>query len=116
LIGSPTDVASNYNVQLYGSGDEGTIDFNAAGWPAQNYPHMDSPDTGTKTDAVDDCVSLWNTMLNTGSGKLDNSTTSKPFVVENIKDDLGICLYKWSDNQALYIRYDTNTGSVTTFP
>jgi prepilin-type N-terminal cleavage/methylation domain-containing protein len=116
LIGSPTDILSNDDVQLYGSGAEGTIDFNAAGWPAQNYPYIDS--SAIKTDAKDDCVSLWNTILNTGSDKIDETATSEPFVVENITsaipDDLGICLYKWSDNQALYIRYDTNTGRVTT--
>jgi len=114
IMGSPTDITSNDDVQLYGAGAEGTIDFNAAGWPAQNYP---DPDTSPiKTDNVDDCVSLWNTILNTGSDKVDKTKTSKPFIVYNIRDNLGICLYKWSDNEALYIRYDTNTGSVTTFP
>ncbi|PKH06756.1 type II secretion system protein [Moritella sp. Urea-trap-13] len=114
IMGSATDITSNDDVQLYGAGAEGTIDFNAVGWPAQNYPDPDT--TPIKTDNVDDCVSLWNTILNTGSDKIDDTETSTPFVVQNIRDDLGICLYKWSDNQALYIRYDTNTGSVTTFP
>lgn len=112
IMGSATDIASNDNVQLYGAGPEGQIDFNNAGWPAQSYAGDDSKaiDTGN----IDDCVSLWNTILNTGSDKIDKTATSEPFVVEY--EDPGVCLYKWSDNRELYIRYDSNKGTVTTHP
>ncbi|MFT7683349.1 MAG: MSHA pilin protein MshB [Moritella dasanensis] len=112
IMGSATDIASNDNIQLYGSGPEGTIDFNDKGWPAQSYAGID-----TKTieiDSIDDCVTLWNAILNTGSDKIDKTDTSQPFVVE--QTDVGVCLYKWSDNQSLYIRYESSNGSVTTFP
>jgi len=110
IMGSATDIASNDNVQLYGTGAEGQIDFNKAGWPAQSYAGSDT--TSIDTGNVDDCVSLWNAILNTGSDKIDKTETSEPFVVEY--EDAGICLYKYSDNLDLYIRYDSNNGSVTT--
>jgi len=111
LIGSPTDRESNDNVQLYGNGLEGQIDFNISGWPAQSYFY---PDGEIITNNKEDCVSLWNTILNTGSDKIDNTATSEPFVVEYLLAKPGICFYKWSDNNELYIRYDSNNGSVTT--
>ncbi|WP_026006001.1 type II secretion system protein [Moritella dasanensis] len=111
IMGSASDVDSNNDVQLYGTGTEGQIDFNKVGWPVQSF---DGGDSILSNDNVDDCVSLWNTLLNTGSDEIDNTDKSEPFVVKQV--DPGICLYHWSDNEALYISYDTNTGSVTTFP
>jgi len=115
IMGSPIGRESNNDIPLYGAGDEGKIDFNDTGWPAQNY----IPEDGEiKTDNAEDCVSLWNTVLNMGSDKIDKTPTSKPFVVDYINDieNQGVCFYKYSDNLDLYIRYDSNNGSVTTHP
>lgn len=79
IMGSATDLASNDNVQLYGSGAEGQVDFNSAGWPAQSYA---GSDTSIDTGNPEDCVSLWNAILNTGSDKIDVTATSEPFVVK----------------------------------
>ncbi|CED59758.1 Pilin, putative [Moritella viscosa] len=113
IMGSATDRESNDNVQLYGSGPEGQIDFNTSGWPAQSYYY---PDGKIITDNKEDCVSLWNTILNTGSDKIDETTTSEPFFVQYSQADPGVCVYKWSDNDKLYIRYDSNNGDVMTQP
>ncbi|QFI40240.1 type II secretion system protein [Moritella marina ATCC 15381] len=117
IMGSPTDITSNDDVQLYGAGAEGTIDFNAAGWPAQNYPDPDS--TSINTDNVADCASLWNTILNTGSNKLAKDGTSDEFTAVYGSDNQpaekeGVCQYQRTNNRSLYIRYDSNNGSVTT--
>lgn len=113
IMGSSTVKELNNDVQLYGTGTEGQIDFNISGWPAQNYLPIDGV---IQTDNKKDCVSLWNTILNTGSDKIDDTPTSEPYIVDYINSvaNQGICFYKWSKNEALYIRYDTNTGRVTT--
>jgi MSHA pilin protein MshB len=119
---SATDLDSNNDIQLYGSGSAGIIDFNKEGWPAQSF---DGPDSKIETGNLADCVSLWNTILNTGSNKLesegDNIGYSDEFTafygpVVDAGEIAGVCLYKRTDNQALYIRYNSNNGSVTTFP
>jgi len=116
IMGSSTVKELNNDVQLYGNGSEGQIDFNISGWPAQSYTPVDSE---IKTDNTEDCVSLWNTVLNTGSNKLASDGTSDEFTamygrsVDGSELD-GVCLYKRTSNLELYIRYDSNTGRVTT--
>lgn len=111
IMGSASDFSSNDNVQLYGSGAEGQIDFNPAGWPAQSYA---GSDTQIDTGNPEDCVSLWNAILYTGGEEIDNTPSSEPFVVQYVNP--GICRYKLSDNLALYIEYNSNNGEVTTHP
>lgn len=116
IMGSATDLDSNNDIQLFGTGAEGLIDFTADGWPAQSFV---GDDTVIKTDNLDDCISLWNALLNTGSNKLASDGTSDEFTamygrsVDGSELD-GVCLYKRTSNLELYIRYDSNTGRVTT--
>lgn len=119
IMGSATDMASNDNVQLYGSGPEGKIDFNEFGWPVQSFAGDDHSEI--KTDNRDDCVSLWNTLLNTGSSEIDSEGNSDEFtaVYGYFNDPVepeGVCQYQRTNNRSLYIRYDSNTGRVTTHP
>ena len=116
IMGSSTDLDLNNDVQLYGSGSEGLIDFNSAGWPAQSFAGNDKIIT---TDNRDDCISLWNTILNTGSNKIDKEigynddfTVVYGYFNQPAEPD-GVCLYKRTSNLDLYIRYDSNNGSVT---
>jgi MSHA pilin protein MshB len=108
ILGSPTDVPSCNDVQLYGSDASGTIDFNITGWPAQNYAESDST---ISTDSFEDCMSLWKTLLNTGSDSVANDD-SETFKVTYDRDK-GICLYKLTSNKDLYIGYKPITGRVT---
>ena len=117
IMGSSTDLDLNNDVQLYGSGSEGLIDFNSAGLPAQSFVGSDKIIT---TDNRDDCISLWNTVLNTGGNKIDKATGyNDDFTVvygyfNDPAEPDGVCLYKRTSNLDLYIRYDSNNGSVTT--
>ncbi|MDX2319018.1 MAG: prepilin-type N-terminal cleavage/methylation domain-containing protein [Moritella sp.] len=116
IMGSATDLNANNDIQLYGSGTEGLIDFNAAGWPAQSFV---GPDSSIETGNLDDCVSLWNTILNTGSSKLDSDGNSDEFTAvygyfnDPVEPD-GVCQYQRTNNRSLYIRYDSNIGRVST--
>jgi MSHA pilin protein MshB len=119
VAGSPGDKDSRDNVQLYGSDASGTMDFNIAGWPAQSYA---GTDTVISTDSADDCISLWNTLLNTGSDSVaddaietdDSETFKVTYGYDYDYDgDERICLYKLTSNQDLYIRYQPTNGRVT---
>jgi len=115
IMGSATDVDSNNDVQLYGTSTEGQIDFNTSGWPAQSFY---GPDSVINTDNRENCISLWNTVLNTGGNKIDKSIgynddfTVVYGIYEN--DLAGVCLYQRTGNLSLYIRYNSNNGNVTT--
>jgi len=117
IMGSSTVVELNNDVQLYGVGTAGQIDFTEDGWPAQSFV---GSETTIETRNVADCASLWNTILNTGSNTLDLDTgygddfTAFYGPMVDALEPAGVCLYKRTSNLELYIRYDTNTGHVTT--
>lgn len=118
IMGSATDLDSNNDIQLYGSGPEGIIDFNEKGWPAQSFV---GPDSAIETGNAADCASLWNTILNTGSSKLDLDGNGDDFTAiygpyNQPREPAGVCQYQRTNNRSLYIRYDSNTGSVTSHP
>lgn len=107
VAGSPGDKDSRDNVQLYGSDASGTMDFNSAGWPAQSYAGSDSV---ISTDNTDDCISLWEVLLETGSDGVA-ADDSETFTV-TYGPGAGMCLYSLTRNLALSIGYNSNNGKV----
>lgn len=107
-LGSPNDFDSRDNVQLYGNSAEGTIDINKSGWPAQSYALTD---TVISTDNADDCLSLWNALVDLGSQEvqLDDSGFYKVVYDSTAK----ICRYELVSDTSIYITYNPNTGIVT---
>lgn len=112
-LGSPSDFASRDNVQLYGSATEGTMDFNAAGWPAQSYS---GTDTKIDTNNSSDCISLWNALVDMGSEEIAKDTSAKfqALYANEAAEPAGVCVYKLTSKPEIYIRYDSNNGEVTT--
>lgn len=98
----------------------GNLDFNQYGWPVQNYMYRDS--TRVQLDNVDDCISLWRTIL----------TDHGPSITKNTKEDseyvatyLGngnqakdmreqLCKYHLAKRPDLYFTYNAKTGQVNT--
>lgn len=110
-IGAPTDMPSRNDVQLSGSDPKDTIDFNRSGWPAQHWLSSDSKLT---TDNVDDCLSVWEVLLNTGGDDIadkEKNDTIKTFQASYPAE--GICLFALTSNPALFFQYNSNTGAVT---
>ena len=109
IMGGKEGLGENNDIPLYGTGTEGIMDFNDAGWPVQSYEGEDSE---LSLSNQDDCISVWNTILHTDS-KIDmDSGFNDDFTVEYGPE--GVCAYKRTNNLDLYIRYDSNTGAVET--
>ncbi len=110
-MGAPTDMPSRNDVQLSGSDPKDTIDFNKSGWPAQ---HWLSSDTELTTDNVDDCLSVWEVLLNTGGDDIADiakNDTTKTFQASYPAK--GICLFALTSDPSLFFQYNSNTGTVT---
>lgn len=118
IMGSEKGKDANNDVQLYGSGTEGQMDFNDEGWPVQSF---DGPDEDELSlDSKSDCITVWNTILHTGN-KIDTDLGyNDEFTAEYAPNYVsggaaGVCFYQRTGNPALYIRYNSNTGAVATF-
>jgi type II secretory pathway pseudopilin PulG len=93
------------NLDIYGNG-QATLDINANGWPAQYWPPVE---TSPVLDHVNDCISLWQTLL-------DDSASS---VAENIYTEFqavyssNTCTFIMVAQPEFSIFYGSNSGVVT---
>jgi MSHA pilin protein MshB len=106
-LGSPTVFSQRDNIQLYGTDVSGQIDINLDGFPAQSYP---GTDTVISTNNNDDCLSLWEALIEDGENKaaLDDS---KEFI-SNYEGN-NTCSYKLTRKIEFGFIYDSTTGEVT---
>lgn len=107
IMGSEKGIGANNDIQIYGSGPEGMMDFNDAGWPVQSYA---GPDSELALNNRDDCISVWNTLLHTDNKIDKNIGYNDDFTA--VYGPKAICSYQRTGNLNLYIRYDSNTGTV----
>lgn len=95
------------DVQIYGGGAEGYLDFNSYGWPSQHWMGGMEPDPSL--DNVNDCMSVFETIL------MGNITVavdlSKKFKAVYL--GAGQCQYFLSANVNLSFFYNSRTGEVT---
>lgn len=94
---------------VYGDGDEGTVDFNKNGWPAQHYNGIEST---VELANDDDCESVWRIMFQNGAPyEKDNpyykihTNFGEPSVIPTNKSvsDLLYSGYKMTKEEAEYI-------------
>ncbi|GIU22173.1 pilin [Shewanella colwelliana] len=98
------------NLPTFGDAEEGEIDFNANGWPAQHYYTDNEP--SPQLDNVEDCISVWETLFQGDEPSVSrfDSTTDTDYKANYIS--VNQCRYNFSDNQSLSIYYDSRNGSV----
>lgn len=98
------------NVQIYGNGIDGQLDFNQWGWPAQNWPIAeDSP----RLDNKEDCMSIWITVLEEGVAvSYSADVADSDYQVTYISPDQ--CLFLYNPLPTLSIYYDSRDGRVIT--
>lgn len=98
------------NVQIYGNGIAGQLDFNLWGWPAQNwYLFEDSP----RLDNTEDCISVWVTVLEDGpTVSLFDNVADSDYQVTYIPPDQ--CRFFYNPLPELSIYYDSRDGRVVT--
>lgn len=92
------------NLELAGAGV--TMDINSAGWSAQSWPPFEADPQLNNTA---DCMSVWRTLLNTNSPTVATDTTADYQVTYSANT----CTYTLSEQPAMSIFYDSNTGEVT---
>jgi prepilin-type N-terminal cleavage/methylation domain-containing protein len=109
VLGSPASFSQRDNIQLYGNNVSGQIDINPQGFPAQSYP---GSDVVISTDNDDDCLSLWQALIENGDSNAaaDNSAE---FVVNY--EGGNSCSYKLTEKNAFGFSYNATTGIVTIF-
>lgn len=105
-LGSPSGFSQRDNIQLYGSDTSGQIDINPEGFPAQSYP---GSDVVISTDNDDDCLSLWEALIEDGDKKaaVDDS---KEFISKY--EGNNSCSYKLTRKVELGFTYSSITGKV----
>ena len=104
------------NLQVFGNDSSGLLDFNNQGWPSQHW--LGADESNPTTDNEDDCLSLWNTMMETS---LEVYKASSPtadngdFKVEyaNTLATLNRCNFILVENQRLSFEYNFLTGAVS---
>lgn len=98
------------NLATFGDAEEGEMDFNDAGWPAQHY--FTDDEASPQLDNVDDCISVWETIFQGDEPTVSdiNNSDETDYKVEYFA--INQCRYDYSDNMNLSITYDSRDGSV----
>ena len=104
LLGSPGSKDARDDVQLWGTGTSGQVDFNIEGWPAQSYSLGDSVLT---TDGPDDCLSVYSVLVQDGDAKAGLSEDAQFIVTKPVA-----CTYTLVADPTLSFTYQPLTGEV----
>ena len=107
VLGSPAAISQRDNIQLYGTDASGQIDINPEGFPAQSYS---GSDTVISTDNDDDCLSLWEALIEDGKSKAATDY-SKEFI-SNFEESDNTSSYKLTRKVDLGFIYHPTTGKV----
>ena len=95
------------NLQVFGAGQAGQIDFNADGWPSQQW--FGGLEANPSTNNVADCISVANALLDTN--QLISSAPDADYQATYLGS--GNCRYTYTLTTGYSFDYDSNTGSIT---
>lgn len=104
--GSPQAFSQRDNIQLYGNNASGQIDINPQGFPAQSYA---GSDVIISTDNDEDCLSLWQALIEDGNTNASIDDSSE-FIVKY--ENNNTCSYKLTENIEFGFIYNAITGKV----
>ncbi len=94
-------------VQVFPGGIDGRIDFNAQGWPSQQFhgPLESNPTLNN----INDCLSVWSGLLGPSSVTASRGADGD-FQAEY--NGNGACTYTYNDATRFKITYNSNNGTV----
>lgn len=98
------------NLPTFGDSEDGEMDFNDAGWPAQHY--LLGSETSPQLDNVEDCISVWVTVFAGDDLTVSDSTSTDETKYKANYIPANQCRYDYSTNTNLSISYDSRDGSV----
>ncbi|MCR9259622.1 MAG: prepilin-type N-terminal cleavage/methylation domain-containing protein [Pseudomonadaceae bacterium] len=95
------------NLPVFGAGLDGQIDFNANGWPSQQW--FGGIEANPSLNNVADCISISNALLQGSTViALNSDADLQPAYLGG-----GACRYTFTDAPTLSFEYNSNTGAVT---
>lgn len=92
------------NLQVFDTGQDSQIDFNADGWPSQQW--FGGIEANPSTNNVADCISVANALLQTT--QVIATTPDADYTPAYLGS--GRCRYSYSEDPALNFDYDSSTG------
>jgi MSHA pilin protein MshB len=95
------------NLQVFGTAQDGQIDFNASGWPSQQW--FGGIEANPVLNNVADCISVANALLQTT--QVIAATPDADYTPAYLGP--GRCRYSYTADPALSFEYDSNTGLIT---
>ena len=95
------------NLQVFGTGQAGQIDFNSDGWPSQQW--FGGLETNPSTNNVADCISVANALLD--SNQEISAVADADYRANYL--GTGDCRYTYTHATGYSFDYDSNTGSIT---
>ena len=95
------------NLQVFGTQQDGQLDFNAAGWPSQHW--FGGIEANPSTNNVADCISVSNALL---QGTIEISSAADADYQPTYLGG-GRCRYTYTGTTGLSFDYDSNTGAVS---
>ncbi|PKG57870.1 prepilin-type N-terminal cleavage/methylation domain-containing protein [Shewanella sp. GutDb-MelDb] len=98
------------NLQVFGGGASGQLDINLWGFPAQNYPPLES---SPRLNNTNDCMSVWRTILE-DAPLVSNSADTVDAVYRAVYQGPDQCYFYYLPEQTMSIYYDSRDGSVIT--
>lgn len=101
------------DLQVFGTGKDGELDFNDTGWPAQHWEEADSKGDSPKLDNTADCISVWETIFEGNEPSVSDAITSDETDYKANYLNSNNCRYDYSANTNLSITYNSIDGSVT---
>ncbi|MFT5704925.1 MAG: MSHA pilin protein MshB [Shewanella sp.] len=98
------------NLPTFGDGEDGEMDFNDTGWPAQHY--FTDDEASPQLDNVEDCISVWVTVFAGDDISVSSSigTDDTKYKANYVSPNQ--CLFNYSANTNLSISYDARDGRV----
>ncbi|XOV82457.1 MAG: prepilin-type N-terminal cleavage/methylation domain-containing protein [bacterium] len=95
------------NLVVFGPAADGQLDFNANGWPSQQW--FGALEANPSTNNVADCISVSNALLRSSINiSLTSDAELRPAYL-----GAGVCRYTFTDAPALSFEYNSNTGEVS---
>ncbi|MCL1058510.1 prepilin-type N-terminal cleavage/methylation domain-containing protein [Shewanella gelidimarina] len=99
------------DLPVFGTAQDGEVDFNANGWPAQHYSQGN--EASPALDNVEDCISVWEVLFQGDEPSVSDSANTNETHYKATYSANAICTFSYRENIKLSIQYDSNLGSVT---
>ncbi len=97
------------NLAIYSNDQSGQLDFNANGWPSQQW--FGGIEANPILNNVNDCLSVWGALFDGGTPTVSRNANQADYQAIYLGNNS--CDYYYDSNPNVKITYNSNTGNVT---